>query len=101
MERSHKTDPDQHRSVDPEKFHISANGWKKFDNKEANRVGNYNVLLAGCPAAVYDAENITWEQSHVLRGNKTPEELKGAQDRVGAGSVEGCPHLATLQAKDS
>lgn len=64
MERSHKVDPDQHRSVDPEKFQIGANGWAKFCNKEANRVGNYNVLLAGCPAALYDAQNITWEESH-------------------------------------
>ncbi|CAE7580127.1 unnamed protein product [Symbiodinium natans] len=64
MERSHKVDPDQHRSVDPEKFMIAANGWKKFNNKEANEVGNYNVLLAGCPASLYDADSITWEQSH-------------------------------------
>lgn len=59
MERSHKTDPDQHRSVDPAKFKFAANGWKKFNNKEANEVGNYNVLLAGCPASLYDAEKLS------------------------------------------
>ena len=64
MERSHKLDPKQHRSVDPEKFHLSANGWKKYSNDEANQCGNYNVLLAGCPAKLYDAQNTTWEQSH-------------------------------------
>ena len=32
-ERSHKTDPNQHRSVDPEKFHVGANGWKKYNNQ--------------------------------------------------------------------
>jgi len=64
MERSHKTDPSQHRSVDPEKFHVGANGWKKYNNQEANAIGNYNVLLAGCPAQLYDSEKITWEQSY-------------------------------------
>lgn len=62
MERSHKTDPTQHQSVDTENFTISANGGKKFNNIEANAVGNYNVLLNACPA--WDGENITWEQSH-------------------------------------
>lgn len=64
MERSHKTDPNQHRSVDPARFTIGANGWRKFNNDEANAVGNYNVLLAGCPAELYDAEGTTWDQSH-------------------------------------
>ena len=63
MERSHKTDPNQHRSVDPEKFHVGAKGWKKYNNQEANAIGNYNVLLAGCPAQLYDSEKISWEQS--------------------------------------
>eukprot|EP00435_Cladocopium_sp_Y103_P004185 s5852_g1.t1 len=31
---------------------------------EANEVGNYNVLLSGCPAHLYDSQNTTWEQSH-------------------------------------
>lgn len=63
MERSHKTDPNQHRSVDPETFHFCANGWKNYDNDEANAVGNYNVLMAGCPKEVWDTSN-TWEESH-------------------------------------
>jgi len=57
MERSHKLVPDAHRSVDPATFHIGANGWKKYDNKEANEVGNYNVLMSGCPAKLWDAKN--------------------------------------------
>lgn len=64
MERSHKTEPTQHQSVDQEKFRISANGGKVFDNLEANEVGNYNVLMNACPANLYDAANITWEESH-------------------------------------
>eukprot|EP00962_Isochrysis_galbana_P035911 scaffold12337_cov103-Isochrysis_galbana.AAC.4 len=64
MERSHKLDPNQHQSVDPATFTIAANGWKKFNNDEANEVGNYNVLMAGCPAKVWDMNSISWEQSH-------------------------------------
>jgi hypothetical protein len=64
MERSHKLDHTSHRSVDQEKFRISANGGKVFDNKEANQVGNYNVLLNSCPANLYDANSNTWEDSH-------------------------------------
>jgi len=63
MERSHKLDPNSHRSVDPKRFHISANGGKKFNNDEANKCGNYNVLLQGCDAALYDTE-CSWDKSH-------------------------------------
>lgn len=61
MERSHKPDHTVHRSVDQEKFRISANGGKVFANEEANQVGNYNVLLNACPADLYDAENTSWD----------------------------------------
>eukprot|EP00977_Amphora_coffeiformis_P000432 scaffold111_cov149-Amphora_coffeaeformis.AAC.10 len=64
MERSHKTDYKQHQSVDQEKFRISANGGKVFNNEEANAVGNYNVLLNACPAEMWNSESITWESSH-------------------------------------
>ncbi|CAK9027743.1 Pathogen-related protein [Durusdinium trenchii] len=64
MERSHKLDPNSHRSVDPKRFHISANGGTKFDNDQANKVGNYNVLLDKCPVELYDVDKINWEQSH-------------------------------------
>lgn len=64
MERSHKVDCKQHKSVDQERFLISANGGKKYDNVEANQVGNYNVLLDSCPAEIWDKSNISWENSH-------------------------------------
>jgi len=64
MERSHKIDSKQHKTVDQDKFMISANGGKKYNNKEANDVGNYNVLLDACPAEIWDKENISWENSH-------------------------------------
>lgn len=64
MERSHKVDCKQHKSVDQEQFNISANGGKTYNNVEANKVGNYNVLLDACPANVWDTANTTWEQSH-------------------------------------
>jgi hypothetical protein len=62
MERSHKLDYKQHQSVDQENFRISANGGKVFDNREANEVGNYNVLLESCP--LWENGSISWEQSH-------------------------------------
>ena len=64
MERSHKVDLTQHMSVDQEKFVISANFGKKFNNVEANEVGNYNVLLNTANKELYDGQTITWEQSH-------------------------------------
>lgn len=64
MERSHKTDANQHQSVDTEKFRLSANGGKVFENTEANQVGNYNVLLDACPAEIWDKKNISWKDSH-------------------------------------
>jgi len=67
MERSHKTDPKQHMTVDQEKFRISANGGKAFDNVEANQVGNYNVLLNSCP--LWESDRITWETSHDMFHN--------------------------------
>ncbi len=62
MERSHKLDYGEHKSVDTASFQISANGGKKYDNKEANEVGNYNVLLDSCPE--WSNETTTWEDSH-------------------------------------
>jgi hypothetical protein len=35
-----------------------------FESQEANTVGNYNVLLSGCPAKLYDSSQTTWEESH-------------------------------------
>lgn len=64
MERSHKPNYEEHKSVDQKNFRISANGGKTYDNAEANKVGNYNVLLDACPASVWDSANTTWEQSH-------------------------------------
>lgn len=59
MERSHKLDPNKHRSVDPKvsasqpglvglrpnfgllpRFHLSANGGKKYNNDEANHAAS-------------------------------------------------------------
>ena len=32
-------DPNQHRSVDPEKFQVGATGWKKYNNQETGAAG--------------------------------------------------------------
>lgn len=64
MERSHKVDGYQHLSVDADDFEMSANGGRVFQNDEASRVGNYNILMSTCPKDVHDAKNMTWEESH-------------------------------------
>lgn len=64
MERSHKPDHTQHISTNPERFSIRANLGKTFDNVTANKVGNYNALLAGADPSLYDYEKMTWENSH-------------------------------------
>lgn len=65
MERSHKPDHTQHKSVDTDNFIISANDGKRYNNAEANVVGNYNVLLDSCPKHLWaGAESISNEESH-------------------------------------
>lgn len=64
MERSHKLDATQHQSVDVNKFRISANGGKVYNNQEANKVGNYNVLLDAASSDLWDNDKNTWEDSH-------------------------------------
>ena len=60
MERSHKLDYTQHQSVDQERFALTSNNGPKFKNKEANKVGNYNVLLANCTPELYDMKQMSW-----------------------------------------
>ena len=64
MERTHKVDHTQHRTVDQDRFLISGNGGKTFNNEEANAVGNYDVLLSSCPKETWDSENSTWDHAH-------------------------------------
>ena len=61
MERSHKSDYKQHQSVDQERFTIGANHGPQYDNEEADKIGNYNVLLANANPELYDAKNMTWQ----------------------------------------
>jgi len=63
FERSHKLDCTQHKSVSQDKFLIGANGWKSYNNVEANEVGNYNVLLAGADANLWKPGQ-TWDETH-------------------------------------
>ncbi len=66
MERSHKLDCKQHMSVDQERFHLSSNHGPKFNNEEANKVGNYNVLLANADKNLYNMQRMSWQDSHDL-----------------------------------
>lgn len=65
-ERSHKIDPTQHLSVNQERFSICGNQAKRYNNVDANKVGNYNLLLANADTTLYDSENTTWEESHAM-----------------------------------
>ena len=53
-------------SVDQEKFVLSANFGKKYNNAEANKAGNYNVLLDTCNKDLYNNDEMSWEDSHHL-----------------------------------
>jgi len=66
MERSHKLQYQQHMSVDQERFNIGANEGPMFNNAQANKIGNYNVLLANATPEVYDMSSMSWEDSHKL-----------------------------------
>ena len=65
QERSHKVDPNQHRSVDPEKFQVGANGWKKYNNQEISSqkknlgaMSPGRVSWVGAPSQqIFDAES--------------------------------------------
>ena len=60
MERSHKIDVTQHKSVDLDRFSLGANNGPQFNNVEANKIGNYNVLLATANKDLYDMSKMTW-----------------------------------------
>jgi len=71
FERSHKLLLKQHKTIDqssPSSFQIGANGNKKFMSKEAQELGNYNVLLNGVDPALYP-QNLTWMESYELFEN--------------------------------
>ncbi len=47
-------------SVDQDKFNLSSNHGPKFNNVEANKVGNYNVLLANADKNLYNMQRMSW-----------------------------------------
>ena len=48
-EASHKVDMSQWKTVDQDKYCVSANGGETLSGKEAKEMGNYNALLRECP----------------------------------------------------
>lgn len=65
MEASHKVRLEDWGTIDVEKFHIGANGCKKFGALEALNNGNYTNLMQD-QSPLYDASTQTWESSHEL-----------------------------------
>ena len=55
MERSHKLDCKQHMSVDQKEFSLGANNGPQYNNEEANKIGNYNVLHN-----LYNMREMSW-----------------------------------------
>jgi hypothetical protein len=65
MEQSLKVDPNRHDSVDTHKF-PRLGQWRQGARQRRSQpaVGNYNVLLDSCHAALWDKKHTTWEGSH-------------------------------------
>eukprot|EP01025_Chloroclados_australasicus_P019431 TRINITY_DN2059_c0_g1_i1.p1 TRINITY_DN2059_c0_g1~~TRINITY_DN2059_c0_g1_i1.p1 ORF type:complete len:310 (+),score=33.43 TRINITY_DN2059_c0_g1_i1:106-1035(+) len=64
MEASHKADLSQWTTIKADEYHVQANGKTRYGPEEAKKVGNYNVLLDGCPAHLYDNTKEDFESSH-------------------------------------
>ena len=56
-------DPNQHRSVDPEKFQVGANGWKKYNNQETGATGAAGAAVGLQTTTVMGAGEFTTGKS--------------------------------------
>jgi len=72
MEASHKTNPSQWASVGSEGCTFQANGYKVHTWEEAMSAGNYNWLMHGVQAPLWDAANTSWSESHDIFRNAFP-----------------------------
>ena len=69
MQASHFADFHQWTEVDHENYKLSVNGGKFVDGSVACEIGNYNTLMADCPAYKKFREIRNFEESHeLLRG---------------------------------
>ena len=50
MEASHKKELSQWTTIDHNDYKVQVNGGKVFEGSFVKEVGNYNALLAECPA---------------------------------------------------
>jgi len=62
MEASHKVNPSDWRTVNKDRYVISANNDRKFTIEEVIKKGTYNMLMNDSP--MYDAASETFESSH-------------------------------------
>lgn len=63
MEATHKP-YEEWTTVNFDKYKVSANGAPFIDGADAAKMGNYNWLLSTCPKKLYDAESISFDESH-------------------------------------
>eukprot|EP01024_Parvocaulis_polyphysoides_P049890 TRINITY_DN4856_c0_g2_i5.p3 TRINITY_DN4856_c0_g2~~TRINITY_DN4856_c0_g2_i5.p3 ORF type:complete len:182 (-),score=21.71 TRINITY_DN4856_c0_g2_i5:932-1477(-) len=64
MEATHKKDYYQWDTVKHDVYQIQANGNTSFNGQKGQQIGNYNVMLDGCPADLYDNQKEDFESSH-------------------------------------
>ena len=50
MQASHFKNFDQWNTIDHDNYKVAVNGGEVVDGKVAYEIGNYNALLADCPA---------------------------------------------------
>lgn len=63
IEASHKVDPRQWLTIDPDNYRFSCNGQQKYSAWETVKVGTYNALIG--QTNYYDANAIPFEESHL------------------------------------
>jgi len=65
MQASHFKNFDQWNTIDHDNYKVAVNGGEVVDGKVAYEIGNYNALLADCPAYQKFGE-LSFEESHEL-----------------------------------
>ena len=69
FEASHKLDINQWTSIDKENYTIKVNQDPIMDGEYAMKMGNYNILMKGCPAYQKYGVDDNFEKSHDLFRN--------------------------------
>lgn len=66
FEASHKVDLSQWTTINKDLYKVSCNGGPFVKGEVSKNIGNYNWLLKGCPARLWDSEKMDFDTSHHL-----------------------------------